>query len=783
MARDPLRSDRLAPEGQRIRIQGVVQGVGMRPFVYRVARGEGVSGRVRNDAAGVTIEAFGTSDALARFLGRLVTERPPAARYDDVRSEPIPHEEAATFEIAESERPGRAERRVSIPADLATCSDCLRELRDPGDRRHRYPFINCTNCGPRFTIARAAPYDRAQTTMAPFALCAECRREYEDPSDRRFHAEPNACPACGPHLTLLGGDGRALAERDAALVAAARALAGGLVVAVKGVGGFHLACDATSSEAVARLRARKRREEKPLAVMARDLAEAERLAALSEPERRLLTSPERPIVLAPRRTTGSGIAPEVAPDTPLLGVILPYSPLHHLLLEEAGRPLVMTSGNLSEEPIACGNEEALARLSGVADLFLVHDREIEARADDSVARVVSGRPLLMRRSRGHAPRGLRVARPFAVPTLAVGAHLKNTFCLGLGDAAYLGPHIGDLENLETVESFEQAIARMERFLGVRPALLAHDLHPEYASTRYARERARAEGLELVGVQHHHAHAAAAMAEHGLAGPVLALAWDGTGLGPDGAAWGGELLLATFEGYERLATFRPIALAGGDRAVREPWRVALAALDDAFQGSPPLEALALFRQVKASELGVVRQMIAQGLNAPPAHGVGRLFDAVGALALARPRASYEGQVAMALDAAVDPTERGRYEVAVDRASAPWQVDTRPLVREVANDLARGEPAGLVAARFHRALVAAAAELLTLAASSFGAIPVVLTGGCFQNARLAEGVSSELSGSLTVHLHGLVPPGDGGLAVGQALVAAAMHPRSVSAPTAL
>jgi hydrogenase maturation protein HypF len=782
MARDPLRSDRLAPEGRRIRIQGVVQGVGMRPFVYRVARGEGVSGRVRNDAAGVTIEAFGTSDALARFLGRLVTERPPAARYDDVRSEPIPHEEAAIFEIAESERPGRAERRVSIPADLATCSDCLRELRDPGDRRHRYPFINCTNCGPRFTIARAAPYDRAQTTMAPFALCAECRREYEDPSDRRFHAEPNACPACGPHLTLLGGDGRALAERDAALVAAARALAGGLVVAVKGVGGFHLACDATSSEAVARLRARKRREEKPLAVMARDLAEAERLAALSEPERRLLTSPERPIVLAPRRT-GSGIAPEVAPDTPLLGVILPYSPLHHLLLEEAGRPLVMTSGNLSEEPIACGNEEALARLSGVADLFLVHDREIEARADDSVARVVSGRPLLMRRSRGHAPRGLRVARPFAVPTLAVGAHLKNTFCLGLGDAAYLGPHIGDLENLETVESFEQAIARMERFLGVRPALLAHDLHPEYASTRYARERARAEGLEIVGVQHHHAHAAAAMAEHGLAGPVLALAWDGTGLGPDGAAWGGELLLATFEGYERLATFRPIALAGGDRAVREPWRVALAALDDAFQGSPPLEALALFRQVKASELGVVRQMIAQGLNAPPAHGVGRLFDAVGALALARPRASYEGQVAMALDAAVDPTERGRYEVAVDRASAPWQVDTRPLVREVANDLARGEPAGLVAARFHRALVAAAAELLTLAASSLGAIPVVLTGGCFQNARLAEGVSSELSGSLPVYLHGLVPPGDGGLAVGQALVADAMHPRSGSAPTAL
>ncbi len=768
----------LAPQGRRIRIRGVVQGVGMRPFVFRVARAEGISGRVRNDGGGVTIEAFGTSQALERFLERLAAERPPAARFDEVRAEPIPHQEVQAFAIVESEGPGAAEPRISIPADLATCPDCLRELLDPADRRYRYPFTNCTNCGPRFTIARGVPYDRPLTTMAPFVLCADCRREYADPADRRFHAEPNACPACGPHLTLLDPGGRPLAERDAALVAAGRALAEGRVVAVKGVGGFHLACDARSPEAVTRLRTRKRREEKPLAVMARDLAEAERLAHLADAERRLLTSVERPIVLAPRRA-GSGIAPEVAPDTPLLGLILPYSPLHHLLLAEADGPLVMTSGNLSEEPIAYRNDEALARLSAIADLFLVHDREIETRADDSVARVVLGRPLVVRRSRGYAPRGVRVGRAFAQPTLAVGAHLKNTFCLGVSDAAYLGPHIGDLENLETVECFEQAVSRLERFLGIRPALLAHDLHPEYASTRYARERGRAEGLPAVAVQHHHAHAAAAMAEHGLDGPVLALAWDGAGLGPDGAAWGGELLLATFDSFERLATFRPLALAGGDRAVREPWRVALAALEDAFPGDPPIESLPVFRQVTASDLRVVRQMIAQGVNAPPAHGVGRLFDAVAAMALSRPLSRYEGQLAMALEAAVDPAERGRYPLAVDQATSPWVVDTRPMIREAARDLARGEGAGLVAARFHRALVTAAAELVRLAAVSRGSLPVVLTGGCFQNARLAEGIWRELSGSFSVYLHGLVPPGDGGIAVGQALVANALVGRAEQA----
>jgi hydrogenase maturation protein HypF len=764
----------------RITIRGTVQGVGMRPFVYRVARAEGLAGRVRNDSRGVTIEAFGDGAALSRFLARIRAERPPAAGLDELACECIAAEPGADFLIADSEAPGAAEPRVSIPADLATCTECLAELRDPANRRYRYPFTNCTNCGPRFTIARGVPYDRALTTMAPFALCADCRREYEDPADRRFHAEPNACPACGPHLSLLavgspGAPARVVAERDAALVAAARAIADGQVVALKGIGGFHLACDARSAPAVARLRERKHREEKPLAVMPRDLAEAELLAVLEAPERALLASVERPIVLVRRRDDG-GLAPAIAPDTPLVGLLLPYSPLHHLLLEEAGRPLVMTSGNLSDEPIAFRNEEAVARLSGIADLFLVHDREIETRADDSVARVVLGRPLVLRRSRGYAPRGLRTRRPFAQPTLACGALLKATFCFGLSDTAYLGPHVGDLDDLATLESFEGSVARLERFLRTAPELLAHDLHPEFASTRYALERARAEGIPAVAVQHHHAHAAAAMAEHGLEGPVLALAWDGTGLGDDGTPWGGELLLATFEGYQRLATFRPVALAGGDKAIREPWRISLAALDDAFGGAPPLDALPLFRSVKPADVTVVRQMIAQGFNAPLAHGTGRAFDAVGALALARPLALYEGQVAMALDAAVDPAERSRYPFHVDTTQSPWQLDLRPLLREAVGDVVAGRPAGFVAARFHNALVAAGAELVRLAAARHGRLPVLLTGGCFANATLAGGIHAELSPFFPVYLHGLVPPGDGGIALGQALVADALSRRA-------
>jgi len=736
----------------------------MRPFVYRIAREGGVSGRVRNDARGVTVEAFGSPAALDAFEARLRAERPPAARVREVLAARIPPEPASGFVIVASE--GADERRVTIPPDLATCPACLAEMRDPANRRHRYPFTNCTDCGPRFTIARGVPYDRGATTMAPFRMCPACRREYEDPGDRRFHAEPNACPECGPRV-FLAEPGGARPEGDP-FVRAGAALAAGLTVAVKGIGGFHLACDATSPAAVRRLRERKRREEKPLAVMVGTLEEALRLGDLSPEERSLLASAERPIVLV-RRRADAPLAPEVAPGSPLVGLLLAYSPLHHLLLEAGGRPLVMTSGNLSEEPIACDNGEALRRLSAIADLFLLHDRDIETRADDSVARVVAGRPVLLRRSRGYVPRPVPLARPLSEAILGCGAQLKNTFCLASGTEAALGPHIGDLENLETLESYEAAVARMEGFLRLTPARLAHDLHPDYLSTRYARARARADGIPAVGVQHHHAHAAAAMAEHGLPGPALALTWDGVGLGTDGTPWGGELLLAGYDRFERLATLRPVALPGGDRAVREPWRLALAVLDDAFGGDPPLGAFAVLSARDPREIQAVRGMVAQSLNTPRAHGAGRLFDAVGALALSRGVSRFEGQVALALDSAADDREVGRYPFEIDLSPSPWQLDWRPALRAVAADAQAGAAPGAISARFHRGLAAAAAELVRHAAARRGRHPVVLAGGVFQNARLAELVARELSGGFEVYLPGEVPPGDGGIALGQVLVA--------------
>jgi hydrogenase maturation protein HypF len=755
------------PRGRRIEIRGTVQGVGMRPFVWRTARDCGVGGRVRNDAAGVTVEAFGTAKALDALEARLRAGGPPSARITSIDVEAIPAEEAAGFTIEESE--GADDRRVSIPPDLSTCAACLAEVLDPADRRHGYAFTNCTDCGPRFTIVRDVPYDRAATTMAPFRMCPDCAREYRDPSDRRFHAEPVACPACGPRLAVRGADGAPLGGDPIAVAGAA--LAGGRIVAVKGIGGYHLACDATSPAAVARLRLRKRREAKPLAVMVRDLDEAGRLARLSDAERELLASPERPVVLV-RRLDGSGLAPEIAPDSPTVGLLLPYAPLHHLLLAAAGRPLVMTSGNLSEEPIAYEDGDALRRLGGIADLFLVHDREIEARADDSVARVVAGRPLVMRRARGFVPSPVLVPHPFPRPLLACGAHLKNVFCLAARAEATLGPHVGDLDDLETLRSFEESVARLERFLRIRPELLAHDLHPGYLSTRYARERSLRDGIPAVPVQHHHAHAAAAMAEHALEGPVLALTWDGTGLGTDGASWGGELLLARYDGFERLATFRPIPLAGGDRAIREPWRLAQVALDQAFDGGAPADAFPALAGVPASDREVVRRMVAAGVNAPLAHGAGRLFDVVGALALGRGVSRYEGQLAMALEAAADEGADGRYPFSIDDGSSPWQLDWRPLVRAATEDLLRGVPPGTVSMRFHRALATAGGELVRMAAGRHGRLPVVATGGVFQNARLAGLLVEELSGRFEVYLPGRVPPGDGGIALGQAVVASAI-----------
>jgi hydrogenase maturation protein HypF len=608
--------------------------------------------------------------------------------------------------------------------------------------------------------------------MAAFRMCERCEREYHDVADRRFHAQPIACPVCGPTLQARAADGRVI-DADP-LAAASDALLTGQVVAIKGLGGFHLACDATSAHAVQRLRERKRREEKPLAVMVMDPAHAAEIAVLDEAERRLLESVERPIVLAMQRA-GHLLAREVAPNNPLVGVMLPYTPLHHLLMRDVGRPLVMTSANLSEEPLAYRNDEALQRLSGIADLFLMHDREIETRCDDSVARVVAGRPVILRRSRGCVPRSVAVSQTFEVPVLACGGLLKNTFCIGLGDAAYLGPHIGDLENLDTYRSFEESVARMERFLRARPAIIAHDLHPEYMSTAYA--LARPEPVKI-GVQHHHAHAVSAMAEHGLPGPAIAVVYDGTGYGPDGAAWGGEVLVARHDTFDRVATLRPVPLPGADAAIRQPWRVALALVDDACDGRAPLDDLRLFSMVRPGDVTVVRQMLASRFRSPLAHGAGRYFDGVGSLVLARPESRYEGQVALEWNVAADPAEAGRYDFAIDVRQSPWQIDLRPMIRDVVRDLLAGVAPAAISGRFHNTITAATAVVVRRTAREYGVLPVVLTGGCFQNARLTERLAGDLMATFPVHLHREVPPGDGGLALGQAVVAAAVARRMIA-----
>jgi hydrogenase maturation protein HypF len=773
--------------GLRIEIRGTVQGVGFRPWVYRIAHELGVTGRVHNHARGVTVDAFGTAEVLAQLIARL-GEPPLPARVRELSHAAISEEAVGEFAIVHSADGGP--RALSIPPDLATCPDCEREGRDPGDRRFGYAFTNCTACGPRFTIATGVPYDRPSTTMAPFAMCPACQREYDDPGDRRFHAQPNACPVCGPSLALWSPTGEVLAGDP--LAGAADRIARGEILAIKGLGGFHLACDAASDPALATLRSRKHRDEKPFAVMVADLATAHALAAVSPEEAALLASPERPIVLVERRP-GVALSPLVAPDTRLVGLLLPYTPLHHLLLARVGRPLVMTSANRSDEPICASNAEAVAQLGDIADALLVHDRAIATRCDDSVARVIAGKPTLLRRSRGYVPRAIALAQPVARPVLAVGAQLKNTFCIALGDSAYLGPHVGDLETVAALEFFESAVARMEEILGVRPEVIAHDLHPGYQSTQVARARA---GVRCVAVQHHHAHVVSAMAEHGLAGPVLGVAYDGTGWGSDGTAWGGELLLTHRDRFERLATFRPIALPGGDRAIREPWRIALALVDDAFGDDAPLDRLPVFAGVPPSALATARGMIRGRINTPLARGVGRLFDGVGALGLARRTASYEGQVAVAWNLAAAPGDHGSYPFAIDGAERELEtpatptasppgtgrsppagpvadrcVDTRPIVRAAVADLLAGVDPGLVSARFHGAVIAATVACVRAAVAERGRLPVVLTGGAFHNPLLSDGIRTGLA-DLDVHVHGEVPPGDGGIALGQALIADAL-----------
>ncbi len=771
--------------GLHIHVTGVVQGVGFRPFVYGLARRYRLTGWVRNSSSGVDIEIDGPECALAGFAGALTAELPPLARIDRLKTHDRPPNGFTRFDILESKPEPDAFQPIS--PDVALCPDCLRELFDPSDRRYRYPFINCTNCGPRYTIIRDIPYDRPLTTMADFPMCADCAAEYHDPLDRRFHAQPVACPNCGPRLWLetpdpaiTASDGGLFAEAGLkptpAIPAAREALRGGRIIAVKGLGGFHLACDATSSAAVAELRRRKLRMDKPFAVMMPDIRAVRQHCLLDPAEEDFLLSAARPIVILTRRPESS-IVREVAPGQNLIGVMLPYTPLHHLLLERApGFPevLVMTSGNLSEEPIAYINEEAREQLAGLADALLFHDRAIHVRCDDSVVRVI-GRPggashlQPIRRSRGYAPFPVRL--PFAAPPLlATGGELKNTFCLVRDDYAFLSHHIGDMENYETLCSFEEGVAHMERLFHTRPEVIACDLHPDYMAARYARERAASEGAPLIEVQHHHAHIAAGMAEHRLSGehPIIGLAFDGTGYGDDGAIWGGEFLVAGYAGYERVAHLRYTPLPGGDRAVREPWRMALAHLhavglpwDDDLP--PVIHGLAL----GATRPDVLRSQIVHALNTSVTSSMGRLFDAAAAMCGVRQTVNYEAQAAIEFEALVEQTESGAYPF--DYANGI--VDPAPTWAALLADRRAGIEIGRIAARFHNSIAQMARDVCRKLRDERGLNDVVLSGGVWQNPTLLRQTLTLLEQDhFIVYTHRLVPTNDGGLALGQAAVAA-------------
>ncbi len=809
----------------RIIIRGAVQGVGFRPFVYRLAADMGLSGWISNSLQGVMIEVEGPQEELRAFVLRIEREKPPLASIQSLEYSVLDPAGFDQFVIRPSIEKGGASA-LMLP-DIATCADCRREIFDPTNRRYRYAFTNCTHCGPRFSIIESLPYDRPRTSMKKFSMCPRCREEYENPEDRRFHAQPNACPECGPHLQLWNGAGQVIALRHDALLATASALQAGQLVAVKGLGGFHLMADGRNEDAVARLRARKHREEKPLALMFPSLKSIRGECEISDLEERLLVSPESPIVLLHRKTQNSAsapaaseIAPQVAPGNPYLGVMLPYTPLHHLLMAELGFPVVATSGNLSDEPICTDEREALCRLAGIADLFLVHDRPILRHVDDSVARVVEGRELVLRRSRGYAPLPVSLAASArqTPAVLAVGAHLKNSIALNGGDGnVFISQHIGDLETKEAWSAFCRVISDFERMYGVSPAGIACDLHPDYASTEYARSRQ----LPLVPIQHHFAHVAACMAENGIEGQVLGIAWDGTGYGPDGTVWGGEFLLtqsaecdaapATGMLARRIASFRQFPLPGGEQAIREPRRSALGLLyalygPGAFERDdlPPLLAFS------SAQRFALRQLLLKRLNSPLTSSAGRLFDAVASLLGLRHEARFEGQAAMELEfAASDFSTNAAYpfrvlennsnasnkesdglsvssadskpqaspeirpQLKTEVRPAMW-IDWQPAVEAILFDRGRC-PAGAVARQFHNML----AEVAVAVARQAGEERVVLTGGCFQNKVLLERTISELrAAGFRPYWHQRVPPNDGGIALGQAAVAMALAHHSPS-----
>lgn len=758
-------------ERREIEIRGIVQGVGFRPFVYGLASRLGLGGFVRNTPSGVLIEVEGDRDAVARFQSALLVHPPPLAAIDTCMTAALPVRGETGFRIDGSDvAAGTGRDNVRIAPDVATCEACLSDLRDPSNRRYRYPFVTCATCGPRLTVITGSPYDRERTTMARFEMCAACRIEYEDPLDRRFHAETIACAACGPRLELI--DGGFSTAKDGLVDHAVRRILEGRIGAIKGIGGYHLVCDAQNPQSIAELRRRKHRDEKPFAVMFADVEAVAAVCALTAVERAVLTGPARPIVLLSRRDGPPGQArvphEAVAPGSPTMGAMLPSNPVQHLLLRAAGRPLVMTSGNRSQEPVAYDDIDALDRLRDIADFFLIHDRAIHVRCDDSVSRVVSGAEIPVRRSRGDAPRPLRLSVFCPRPVLAVGGHLKNTFAFGRHHDGFLSHHVGDLDDHSAFEALRWEIALYEELLRISPDVIAHDMHPDYGSTHYARERADVTGAALVAVQHHHAHVASCMTEHGLSEPVIGVAFDGSGYGRDGTVWGGEFLVGDAREVTRMAHLRPVALPGGEQAVREPWRMALSHLSDAgdsFDGLIPGE--------RRGAANILLRMMDRRINAPMTSSAGRLFDAVAALAGVRHVVSFEGQAAMELEwlSAAAPDD-GEYPHEIAALEDRMIMDTRPLVRAAAADARAGRPAGAIGRRFHRGLAAAIAAICSRLRTNTGIDRVVLTGGVFLNGLLTTECTARLErAGLRVFRHRLVPPNDGGLSLGQLTVAAA------------
>jgi hydrogenase maturation protein HypF len=752
-----------------VRVRGVVQGVGFRPFVYRLALHNELAGHIGNDTDGVTIEIEGAETSVENFLTRLRSEAPPISRIDSVQVDELEAVGELGFSIIHSQVLGRVS--TGIPADAATCADCLRELLDPQDRRHRYPFLNCTNCGPRFTITRSVPYDRPQTSMAAFPMCPACQAEYDDPLNRRFHAQPNACWDCGPRVWLESPDGVAIASDDP-IAQCIENLLTGQIMAIKGIGGFHLAADATNDSVVMRLRERKHRYGKPLAIMVQDMDAAREFCLIGDEEAALLQTSARPIVLA---RAGCGIASSVAPGIPWLGVYLPHAPLQHLLFaDHRVHALVMTSANLSEEPIAIDNAEARARLGNIADAFLMHNREILQRCDDSVAAIVDGAPQLIRRARGYVPLGIDLPLD-SPPLLAVGGHLKSVFTLARGRFAYQSQHLGDLENISGLDFFAESLTHLMRTFEIEPQAVVYDLHPGYLSTSWAKRWAAERNLPAIAVQHHHAHIAACMAEHTIEGPVIGLSLDGTGYGTDGNIWGGEVLIAHYDHFDRFAHLDYVRMPGGDAAVREPWRMAFAHMLAAGVGEDEAKQLV---SATDQEARLLSRMINRGINAPPTSSLGRLFDAAAAVILNRRKVDYEAQAAIELEGiAVDEPERLDKWTEVAERSGAGIIKIDHLWRALIESLRRGVPRSTIAAQFHSAIADLFIAEAASARKSTGISQVVMGGGCMHNHRLNTLLRLGLEERrFQVFAHRRVSPGDGGLSYGQAVIGATILART-------